>query len=453
MKMNFLRRLALLCAVLTCGMLLALPAAAAEADAPYAEDGDMDYIRSYVVTVDPREDGSADITYDIDWQVIDGDKTDYLSWVKIGLANSSVDELTPLTDTISDLQYTNDGGSYAKVVFRHRYYAPDVAAAEAGVNHNGSLEMAKEMARVAKECGADIVKYQTAVPELVVSKFAEKAEYQKQTTDAAESQLEMIRKLHFSFEAHKELKEYCDSIGIQYLSAPFDVPSVKFLGTLGLPLLKIPSGEITNLPYLEAMAALKTPVLLSTGMSTLDEITDALGVLDDGGCPEVTILHCNTQYPTPYEDANLTAMIELYDQFGLPVGLSDHTPGWECDVAATVMGAQVIEEHFTLDKSLPGPDQKASLDPAEFAAMVLAVRHAEAALGDGHKHLTASEAPNKAIARKSIVAAREIKAGEVFTEENLTTKRPGDGISPMRWHEILGQTAKRDFAEDEKIEV
>lgn len=330
---------------------------------------------------------------------------------------------------------------------------PVTIIAEAGVNHNGSLEMAKEMARVAKECGADIVKYQTAVPELVVSKFAEKAEYQKQTTDAAESQLEMIRKLHFSFEAHKELKEYCDSIGIQYLSAPFDVPSVKFLGTLGLPLLKIPSGEITNLPYLEAMAAQKTPVLLSTGMSTLDEITDALGLLDDGGCPEVTILHCNTQYPTPYEDANLTAMIELYDQFGLPVGLSDHTPGWECDVAATVLGAQVIEKHFTLDKSLPGPDQKASLDPAEFAAMVLAVRHAEAALGDGHKHLTASEAPNKAIARKSIVAARPIKAGEVFTTENLLTKRPGDGISPMLWYTVLGQTAKRDFAEDEKIEL
>lgn len=330
---------------------------------------------------------------------------------------------------------------------------PITIIAEAGVNHNGSLEMAKEMARVAKACGADIVKYQTAVPELVVSKFAQKAEYQKQTTDAAESQLEMIRRLHFSFDAHRELKEYCDSIGIQYLSAPFDLPSVRFLGTLGLPLLKIPSGEITNLPYLEAMAALKTPVLLSTGMSSLDEITDALGVLDDGGCPEVTILHCNTQYPTPYEDANLTAMIELYEQFGLPVGLSDHTSGWECDVAAAVLGAQVIEKHFTLDKSLPGPDQKASLDPTEFKAMVEAVRHVEAALGDGHKHLTESEAPNKAITRKSIVAARQIKAGEVFTEENLTTKRPGDGISPMRWHEILGQTAKRDFAEDEKIEV
>ena len=330
---------------------------------------------------------------------------------------------------------------------------PVTIIAEAGVNHNGSLEMAKEMARVAKACGADIVKYQTAVPELVVSKFAEKAEYQKQTTDAAESQLEMIRKLHFSFEAHRELKEYCDSIGIQYLSAAFDIPSVRFLGTLNLPLLKVPSGEITNLPYLEEVAKLHTPVLLSTGMSNLNEITDALAVLDEGGCPEATVLHCNTQYPTPYEDANLTAMLELFEQFGLPVGLSDHTPGWECDVAATVLGAQVIEKHFTLDKTLPGPDQQASLDPAEFAAMVQAVRHVEAALGDGHKHLTASEAPNKAIARKSIVAARPIAEGEVFTEENLTTKRPGDGVSPMRWHEVLGLRAKRAFAEDEKIEL
>ena len=330
---------------------------------------------------------------------------------------------------------------------------PVTIIAEAGVNHNGSLEMAKEMARVAKACGADIVKYQTAVPELVVSKFAEKAEYQKQTTDAAESQLEMIRKLHFSFEAHRELKEYCDSIGIQYLSAAFDIPSVRFLGTLNLPLLKIPSGEITNLPYLEEVAKLHTPVLLSTGMSNLNEITDALAVLDEGGCPEATVLHCNTQYPTPYEDANLTAMLELFEQFGLPVGLSDHTPGWECDVAATVLGAQVIEKHFTLDKTLPGPDQQASLDPTEFAAMVQAERHVEAALGDGHKHLTASEAPNKAIARKSIVAARPIAEGEVFTEENLTTKRPGDGVSPMRWHDVLGQKAKRAFAEDEKIEL
>ena len=330
---------------------------------------------------------------------------------------------------------------------------PVTIIAEAGVNHNGSLEMAKEMARVAKECGADIVKYQTAVPELVVSRFAEKAAHQKETTDAAESQLDMIRKLHFSFEGHRELKEYCDQIGIQYLSAPFDIPSVRFLASLKLPLLKIPSGEITNLPYLEEVGKTKIPVLLSTGMSTLNEITDALGILDDNGCPEATVLHCNTQYPTPYEDANLSAMLELFDQFGLPVGLSDHTPGWECDVAATVLGATVIEKHFTLDKSLPGPDQKASLDPAEFKAMVQAVRHVEAAIGDGRKHVTASEAPNKPIARKSIVAARAIRAGEVFTADNLTTKRPGDGISPMRWYEVLGQTAKRDFAEDEKIEL
>ena len=330
---------------------------------------------------------------------------------------------------------------------------PVTIIAEAGVNHNGDLAMAKKMALTAKECGADIVKFQTAVPELVVSRFAEKAEYQKQTTDAAESQLDMIRKLHFSFDGHRELKEYCDSIGIQYLSAPFDLPSVRFLGSLHLPLLKIPSGEITNLPYLEEMGRLKTPVLLSTGMSTLDEITDALGILDEQGCPEATVLHCNTQYPTPYADANLTAMVELFDQFGLPVGLSDHTPGWECDVAATVLGATVIEKHFTLDKSMPGPDQKASLNPAEFAAMVTAVRHAEAALGDGHKHLTASEAPNRAVARKSIVAAKPIAKGEVFTAENLTTKRPGDGVSPMRWYAVLGQAAPRDFAEDEKIEV
>lgn len=330
---------------------------------------------------------------------------------------------------------------------------PILIIAEAGVNHNGDLEMAKRMALTAKECGANVVKYQTAVPELVVSKFAEKAAYQKQTTDATESQLEMIRKLHFSFDAHRELKEYCDSIGIQYLSAPFDIPSVRFLGTLDLPLIKIPSGEITNLPYLEEVAKLRTPVLLSTGMSTLNEITDALGILDDGGCPEATVLHCNTQYPTPYEDANLTAMLELFDQFGLPVGLSDHTPGWECDVAAAVLGATVIEKHFTLDKSLPGPDQQASLDPAEFRAMVQAVRHAEISLGDGHKHLTASEAPNKAIARKSIVAACPIRAGEIFTADNLTTKRPGDGISPMRWYEVLGKTASRDFEEDEKIQL
>lgn len=329
---------------------------------------------------------------------------------------------------------------------------PVTIIAEAGVNHNGSLAMAKEMARVAKECGADVVKYQTAVPELVVSRFAEKADYQKKTTGEGESQLDMVRKLHFDFAAHKELKEYCDSIGIQYLSTPFDIPSVRFLGSLGMPLIKIPSGEITNLPYLEEIGKLKMPVLLSTGMSTLLEIEDAVGVLEENGCPDMTILHCNTQYPTPYEDANLTAMVELFEQFGYPVGLSDHTPGTECAVAATVLGACVVEKHFTLDKNLPGPDQKASLDPTELKALVQAIRHTEAALGDGKKHVTTSEVGNKAIARKSIVAARAIRAGEIFTAENLTTKRPGDGISPMRWYELLGTTAKRDYAEDEKIE-
>ncbi len=325
--------------------------------------------------------------------------------------------------------------------------------AEAGVNHNGSLEMAKEMARVAKECGADVVKYQTAVPELVISKFAQKAEYQKQTTGEAESQLEMVRRIHFDFAGHKELKEYCESIGIQYLSAAFDIPSVKFLGLLDLPELKIPSGEMTNLPYLEEVGRLKTPIILSTGMCILSEIEDALCVLEEKGCPEITLLHCNTEYPTPYHDANLSAMLQLHEQFGLPVGLSDHTCGWECDVAAAALGASVIEKHFTLDKTLPGPDQAASLNPAEFAAMVTAVRNLEQAMGSGEKTVTPSEARNKPIARKSIVAACAIKAGETFTVENITTKRPGDGISPMRWYDVLGQKAYRDFAEDEKIEV
>lgn len=330
---------------------------------------------------------------------------------------------------------------------------PVTIIAEAGVNHNGDLALAKQMALVAKQCGADIVKFQTAVPELVVSKFADKADYQKKTTGSEESQLDMVRKLHFSFAAHRELKAYCDEIGIQYLSAPFDIPSVAFLGTLDLPVLKIPSGEITNLPYLEEVARQKTPVILSTGMSTVAEIDDALQILDNGGCPDVVLLHCNTQYPTPYKDANLTAMVDLFEQFGFPVGLSDHTPGWECDVAATVLGAQVIEKHFTLDKTMPGPDQAASLDPAELKAMVDAVRHTEAALGDGKKRVTASESPNKTVARKSIVAACAIAKGEVFTAQNLTTKRPGDGISPMRWYAVLGQTATRDYAEDEKIEL
>ena len=325
--------------------------------------------------------------------------------------------------------------------------------AEAGVNHNGSLERAKEMALAAKNAGADIVKYQTAVPEQVVSRFAEKAEYQKQQTGSEESQLEMIKKIHFGFEEHRQLKAYSDEIGIRYLSTPFDLDSIDFLATLDMPVWKIPSGEITNLPYLEKVAALKKPLILSTGMSMLSEIEDALAVLEENGCEDVTLLHCNTEYPTPMEDVNLLAMRDLEEQFALPVGFSDHTLGIEADIAAVALGACVIEKHFTLDKTLEGPDHKASLEPDELAAMVRAVRNIEKALGSGEKHVTPSEAKNRPIARKSIVAKRAIAKGETFTAENLTTKRPGDGISPMLWYEVLGQTAKRDFAEDEKISL
>lgn len=325
--------------------------------------------------------------------------------------------------------------------------------AEAGVNHNGSLAVAKQMALAAKNAGADAVKYQTAVPELVVSRFAAKAEYQQAQTGNEESQLDMIRRLHFDFAAHKQLKEYCDSIGIQYLSSAFDLPSLDFLATLELPLCKIPSGEITNLPYLEKAARMGVPIILSTGMCTLPDIEDALAVLEDNGAEDITLLHCNTEYPTPYSDANLLAMLELTQAFGLPVGFSDHTQGWVCDVAATSLGAQVIEKHFTLDKTAEGPDHQASLDVEGLTAMVAAVRACEQALGSQRKIVTPSEAKNITAARKSIVAGTAIQKGEVFTEDNLAVKRPGNGISPMRWYEVLGKTAMRDFAEDEPIQL
>ncbi len=324
--------------------------------------------------------------------------------------------------------------------------------AEAGVNHNGDLARARQMALAAKRAGADIVKYQTAVPERVASRFAEKAAYQKQTTGGGESQLDMIRRLHFGFDAHRELKKYCDEIGIVYLSSAFDLPSIDFLAEMRPAMWKVPSGEITNLPYLEKVAAQCAPVLLSTGMSTLPEIEDALSVLEENGAGAITLLHCNTQYPTPFEDANLLAMCELREVFGLAVGYSDHTPGLTCPVAAAALGATVLEKHFTLDKTLPGPDHAASLDAGELTEMVRAVRQCEAALGSGEKAVSQSEAPNRDIARKSIVAARFIGKGEVFTEANITTKRPGSGLSPMRWHAVLGQTAARDYEEDELIE-
>lgn len=330
-----------------------------------------------------------------------------------------------------------------------------IIIAEAGVNHNGSLERACEMVKAAARAGADYVKFQTAVPELVISSIAPKAEYQKETTGAEESQLEMCKAIHLPLSDYKELKELCEEEGIGFMSTPFDLVSVDLLADLGQDWFKIPSGEITNLPYLRKVAATGTPVIMSTGMSMPEEIEAALKVLTGSGLKkeDIILLHCNTEYPTPMADVNLLAMKEMERRFGVRTGYSDHTQGIEVPIAAAALGACVIEKHFTLDRNLPGPDQKASLEPQELAAMVRAVRNVEQALGTGEKKVSASEAKNKPIARKSIVAARYIKAGEVFTEENLAVKRPGDGISPMLWDEVLGQVAKRDFPYDTLIEL
>lgn len=327
--------------------------------------------------------------------------------------------------------------------------------AEAGVNHNGSLELALRMAEAAKDCGADCVKYQTALPEALISRFAQKAEYQKQTTGGEESQLAMVRKLMLPHADFLKIQARCSEIGIQFLSTPFDLASIDFLQTLDMPFWKIPSGEITNLPYLIHIAKTRKPVVMSTGMCELSEIGAAISVLRQYGTPEreITLLHCNTEYPTPFEDVNLRAMETMRREFGLPVGYSDHTPGIAVPLAAAALGATIIEKHFTLDKSMPGPDHQASLEPDELAAMVIGVRAVERAMGSGEKHCTPSEARNKNIARKSLVAARAIRAGEPFTEENITAKRPGGGISPMRYFAVLGKMAPRDFAEDEEITV
>ena len=323
--------------------------------------------------------------------------------------------------------------------------------AEAGVNNNANLEVAYQMVDAAKAAGADIVKFQTGKPENIVSKFAEKATYQKKTTDSQESQLDMIRKLMMPFEAFISLKAYCEKKEIGFLSTPFDIDSIHFLDNLQ-SYWKVPSGEITNLPYLLEIAKTHKPVILSTGMADLIEVQAAVKALRDHGAGEITLLHCNTQYPTPYEDANLNAMATLHTQFGLPVGFSDHTIGIEIPIAAAALGARIIEKHFTLNRNMSGPDHKASLEPNELKAMIEGIRHVELAMGDGQKHATASEIPNKEIARKSIVAKRAIKAGERLTEDNITTKRPGNGISPMKWFEVLGTPAVRDFEADELIE-
>lgn len=330
-----------------------------------------------------------------------------------------------------------------------------VIIAEAGVNHNGSLEMACRLADEAKHAGADYVKFQTGIPENVISVRAEQAEYQKHNTGTSESQLDMVRKIMLRPDDFKSLKEYCDSIGIRFLSTPFDLDSIDILKPLEMDLWKIPSGEITNLPYLRKIASMGQPVVMSTGMSRLGEVDDAVGVLLDGDLTldMITLLHCNTEYPTPYTDVNLRAMLALRDAIGCRVGYSDHTLGIEVPVAAVAMGAEVIEKHFTLDKTLPGPDHVASLEPAELKAMVSAIRHTEAALGSGRKEVSRSERKNIAIARKSIIAARPISKGERFSHDNLTVKRPGNGISPMLWDTVVGLEAPRDFEPDELIEL
>lgn len=330
---------------------------------------------------------------------------------------------------------------------------PIVIIAEAGVNHNGQLSLAKKLADAAVAAGADYVKFQTFEPEQLVSRFAQKADYQKKATGEEEAQLAMLRKLALTKEEFISLKAYCSEIGIPFLSTPFDLGSIDFLYELGLPFWKVPSGEITNLPYLRKIAKTGMPVILSSGMCDLAEIDAALRVLSENGSGEITLLHCNTEYPTPYEDVNLRAMLEMRERFSLPVGYSDHTLGIAVPIAAAALGACVIEKHFTLDQTMDGPDHQASLSPQELAEMVRAIRTVEAALGSDVKACSPSEKKNRDIARKSIVAAQDIAKGEVFSETNLTSKRPGNGICPMRWDEVIGERAKRSFLKDELIEL
>lgn len=328
--------------------------------------------------------------------------------------------------------------------------------AEAGVNHNGSLETARQLIDVAAEAGADYVKFQTFKANKLVTKTAARAEYQNTNTKDSASQYEMLQKLELSEADHLELVAYCQEKKINFLSTGFDLDSLEFLSRLGITVAKIPSGEITNLPYLEKAAALFPEIILSTGMATIEEIKDAFQTLVNAGANRstVTILHCNTEYPTPMEDVNLKAMLHIENELGTAIGYSDHTLGIEVPIAAVALGATVIEKHFTLSRSLPGPDHRASLEPAELTAMVLAIRNIEKAIGgSGIKEPSKSEMKNKPVARKSIVAYRPIKKGEFFSEQNLTIKRPGHGISPMKWHNIIGQTAYRDFLEDEQIEL
>ena len=326
--------------------------------------------------------------------------------------------------------------------------------AEAGVNHNGDVGIARRLVDVAAESGADVVKFQTFSADRLATASAGKAAYQVVATDTVESQYEMLRRLELSRAMHDELIAHCEQRRIEFFSSAFDLESADLLVALGLSSFKVPSGEITNLPFLRKIGAFGLPVLLSSGMATLGDIEAALNALERAGTPRrrVTVLHCTTEYPTPMADVNLRAMVTIRDAFGVAVGYSDHTRGIEVATAAVALGATVIEKHFTLDRTMPGPDHGASLEPPELAAMVRAIRNIEAALGDGIKRPSASESRNMAVARKSVVAARSIAAGELLSAENLTVKRPGTGISPMRWDELLGRPARRAYAVDEIID-
>lgn len=332
-----------------------------------------------------------------------------------------------------------------------------IIIAEAGVNHNGDIELAKKLVDVAVEAGVDYVKFQTFKSESLVSKFAKKAAYQiENTQDAIESQLQMLKKLELSNSQHFELVKYCNNKNISFFSTAFDLESLSFLKELGLNIVKIPSGEITNLPYLRKAAELFKEVIISTGMSSMVEIEEALDVFHQAGIKknDITILHCNTEYPTPMSDVNLNAMLAIQKMLGVKVGYSDHTMGIEVPIAAVAMGGTMIEKHFTLDRSLPGPDQLASLEPDELKNMVHSIRNIEKAIGGtGIKEPSESEIKNISIARKSIVAKTSIQKGDRFTEFNITTKRPGMGLSPMKWDEVIGKVACQDFDEDELIKL
>ena len=326
--------------------------------------------------------------------------------------------------------------------------------AEAGVNHNGSLELAKQLIDAAAEANVDYIKFQTFQTENLVSKNAIKAEYQRNNlADYDEFQYQMLKKLEFTPKQHQELIAHCQKKGIKFFSTAFDLISIDFLASLHLGLWKIPSGEITNYPYLKKIAQKREPVILSTGMSTYSDIENALTVLTENGISldQITVLHCNTEYPTPMKDVNLRAMLSIANRFHVKIGYSDHTKGIEVPIAAVALGATVIEKHFTLDKNMSGPDHKASLEPDELKAMVGAIRHIGVALGDGKKEPAECEKKNIVIARKSLVAKKDIKKGEIFTEKNMTVKRPGNGISPMLWDEYLGKTAEKDYKEDDLI--